>query len=112
MKIGYYKEEREFEQELIVSLQLKLERPRSERFDESLESTVDYGEITQQVEKHLAHREIYLLETACDEIGYLILEHHPRVQYVDVKVEKTRLPVHITKSARITVEDRYERTNG
>lgn len=110
MFIGHLKTEREKMQDVLFSMEMEIER-ESTRLPDELNTTVDYGEIMNLIAERFTGREIALLETACDEAGYLILEHFAKVDSLKITVEKSVLPTKITRSAKVHVSETYRRAD-
>lgn len=108
--VGYYDKERVETQNLFFTLDLELVRPVSRDYGEELERTVDYGEVTACLDKEFGSKHWKLLESVCDRAGNLVLEMFPKVKSATIRVEKSRLPAQIMKTAHVVIEETYHRT--
>ena len=79
--------ERELGQPFVVDLELRLDlRPAG--LSDRLEETVDYGEVHREVKEIVEGTPVNLTETVAERIAAAILEGHPSVEAVRVKVAK------------------------
>ena len=79
--------ERELGQPFVVDVELRLNlRPAG--LSDDLAQTVDYGEVHQQVKEIVEGPPVNLTEMVAERIGAAILEEHPLVEAVRVKVAK------------------------
>lgn len=88
---GVTPEERENEQDFVVSLAARLDTRMAARFDD-LAATLDYEEAVRQISKVVTGESFQLLETLSDRIARAILGN-PRVLDVWVRVAKTKAPM-------------------
>lgn len=79
--------ERELGQPFVVDVELRLDlRPAS--LSDDLTLTVDYGEVHKQVKEIVEGPPVNLTETLAERIAATVLEEHPPVEAVRVKVAK------------------------
>ena len=79
--------ERELGQPFVVDVELHLDlRPAG--LSDKLEETVDYGEVHRQAKEMVEGAPVKLTETVAERIATAILEGHPLVEAVRVKVAK------------------------
>ena len=109
MFIGHLYSEREKMQDVFFSLELEIDRPVYPRHEDKLSTTVDYGAVMSSIAQKFTEREFALIETACDEAGYLVLELFSKVKSVKVTVQKSVLPTKITRSAKVHISEIYNR---
>lgn len=109
MYIGHLRSEREKMQDVFFSLELEIDRAIYPRHEDKLSTTVDYGAVMNSIAEKFTEKEFALIETACDEAGYLVLEHFAKVKSVKVTVQKSVLPTKITRSAKVHITETYRR---
>src|SRR3712207_3388600 len=79
--------ERELGQPFVVDVELRLNlRPAG--LSDELEETVDYGEVHRRVKEIVEGAPVNLTETVAEKVGAAILEDHPLVEAIRVKVAK------------------------
>jgi 7,8-dihydroneopterin aldolase/epimerase/oxygenase len=79
--------ERELGQPFVVDVELHLDlRPAG--LSDDLTQTVDYGEVHKQVKEIVEGPPVNLTETLAERIAATVLEEHPPVEAVRVKVAK------------------------
>ena len=79
--------ERELGQPFVVDVELRLDlRPAG--LSDDLSQTVDYGEVHKQVREIVEGPPVNLTETLAERIAATVLEEHPPVEAVRVKVAK------------------------
>jgi 7,8-dihydroneopterin aldolase/epimerase/oxygenase len=79
--------ERELGQPFIVDVELHLDlRPAG--LSDDLAQTVDYGEVHKQVKEIVEGPPVNLTETVAERIAATVLEEHPPVEAIRVKVAK------------------------
>ena len=108
MYIGHLETEREEMQDVFFSLELEIDRFGA-RLPDKLATTIDYGEVMNLIAERFTGKEMALLETACDEVGHVILENFPKVDALKVTVQKSVLPTKITRSAKVHITETYRR---
>jgi dihydroneopterin aldolase len=91
LKIGVEAEERRYPQICLVDMELSLDLTAAAQAD-SVQQTVDYARLCQQVRDVAGAREYHLVEAFADAVTRVALEHE-RVKKVRVFVEKTPLPL-------------------
>jgi dihydroneopterin aldolase len=79
--------ERELGQPFVVDVELRLDLRPAGLFDD-LAQTVDYGEVHRRTRKIVEGTPVNLTETVAERIATAILEDHPPVKAVRVKVAK------------------------
>ena len=88
---GVTPDEREHEQDFIVSLAARVDTRMAARFDD-LAATLDYEEAVRQIAKVVTGESFQLIETLADRVARAILGN-PRVLDVWVRVAKTHAPM-------------------
>ena len=84
---GTLPSERELGQPFVVDVELRLNlRPAG--LSDKLEATVDYGEVHRQSKEIVEGTPVNLTETVAERIAAAILDGHPLVEAVRVKVAK------------------------
>jgi dihydroneopterin aldolase len=84
---GTLSAERELGQPFVVDVELRLDlRPAG--LSDDLAQTVDYGEVHRQAREIVEGSPVNLTETVAERIATTILEDHPSVEAVRVKVAK------------------------
>jgi 7,8-dihydroneopterin aldolase/epimerase/oxygenase len=79
--------ERELGQPFVVDVELRLNlRPAG--LSDDLAQTVDYGEVHRQIKEIVEGPPVNLIETVAESIAAAVLEEHPLVEAVRVKVAK------------------------
>jgi 7,8-dihydroneopterin aldolase/epimerase/oxygenase len=95
--------ERELGQPFVVDVEMRLNlRPAG--LSDELEKTVDYGEVHRQAKEIVGGTPVNLTETVVERIAAAILEEHPRVEAVRVKVAKPHVRLGDTVLAAAAVE--------
>jgi dihydroneopterin aldolase len=84
---GVLEAERALGQRFVVDLELSVDLTAAGRSDD-LAQTVDYGEVHRQVRAVVEGPPVNLIETVAERVATAILERHPRVEAVRVKVSK------------------------
>jgi dihydroneopterin aldolase len=79
--------ERELGQPFIVDIELRLDL-QSAGLSDDLTQTVDYSEVHRQARKIVEGSPVHLTETVAEKIAGAVLEDHPAVEAVRVKVAK------------------------
>ena len=95
--------ERELGQPFVVDVELRLDLRPAGRSDK-LEETVDYGEVHQRAKEIVEGTPVNLTETVAERIATTILEGHPSVEAVRVKVAKPHVRLGETVLAGSAVE--------
>jgi len=103
--IGVREDERERPQEIRVSLVLELDLTRPAQTD-ALDDAVDYAAVADDVAAHVERSRYHLVERLAGAVADLVLERHPTVRAVDVRVEK---PGAVPRARTVAVELRRER---
>jgi 7,8-dihydroneopterin aldolase/epimerase/oxygenase len=95
--------ERELGQPFVVDVELRLDlRPAGNSDD--LAQTVDYGEVHRRTRVIVEGEPVNLTETVAERIARAILEEHPAVEAVRVKVSKPHVRLDDTVLAGSAVE--------
>jgi len=95
--------ERELGQPFVVDLELRLNlRPAG--LSDDLEQTVDYGEVHRRAKEIVEGPPVNLTETIAERIAAAVLEEHPPVEAVRVKVAKPHVGLGDTVLAGSAVE--------
>jgi dihydroneopterin aldolase len=95
--------ERELGQPFVVDVELRLNlRPAG--LSDRLEETVDYGEVHRRAKEIVEGTPVNLTETVAERIATAILEGHPPVEAVRVKVGKPHVRLGGTVLAGSAVE--------
>lgn len=82
--------ERELGQRFVVDVDLRCDLREAGRTDD-LAATVDYGEVYAQVRTIVEGPPVALTETVAERIATAVLERHPRVEAVRVRVAKPQV---------------------
>lgn len=85
--IGIYDWEREQRQPLIFDIDMDLPINQAASSDD-INDTVDYKQVADEVIKLVEESRYELLETLCEDICRHILDNHPAVQLIRLKVSK------------------------
>ncbi len=85
--IGIYDWERENRQPLIFDIDMSLPTQTAATSD-NINDTVDYKQVSDEVIQLVENSRFELLESLCEAICQHILEHHPTVQKIQLKVSK------------------------
>jgi 7,8-dihydroneopterin aldolase/epimerase/oxygenase len=102
--------ERELGQPFVVDVELRLDlRPAG--LSDDLSQTVDYGEVHEQVKEIVEGPPVNLTETLAERIAATVLEEHPPVEAVRVKVAKphVRLGETILEGSAVEILRRRDR---
>jgi dihydroneopterin aldolase len=100
---GTLPSERELGQPFVVDVELRLNlRPAG--LSDKLEETVDYGEVHRQSKEIVEGTPVNLTETVAERIAAAILDGHPLVEAVRVKVAKPHVRLGDTVLAGSAVE--------
>lgn len=91
-RIGVTRDERQHDQPIVVSLAARLDTRAASTTDD-LTATLDYEDLVRQISKIVSTEEYALVETLADRIARFILEEHPYVEDVWVRVAKTEAPL-------------------
>jgi dihydroneopterin aldolase len=84
---GTLRAERELGQPFVIDVELRLDlRPAG--LSDDLEKTVDYGEVHRRVREIVEGPPAGLTETVAERVAASVLEEHPLVEAVRVKVAK------------------------
>lgn len=95
--------ERELGQPFLVDVELRLDlRPAG--LSDDLARTVDYGQVHRRVREIVEGPPVNLTETVAERIATAILEDHPPVEAVRVKVAKPHVRLEATVLAGSAVE--------
>jgi dihydroneopterin aldolase len=95
--------ERELGQPFVVDVELRLDL-RTAGLSDSLGETVDYGEVHRQAKEIVEGEPVNLTETVAERIAAAILDGHPSVEAVRVKVAKPHVRLDDTVLAGSAVE--------
>jgi dihydroneopterin aldolase len=102
--------ERELGQPFVVDVELRLDlRPAG--LSDDLTQTVDYGEVHKQVKEIVEGPPVNLTETLAERIAATVLEEHPPVEAVRVKVAKphVRLGETVLEGSAVEILRRRDR---
>ncbi len=100
--IGTQKQEREFEQNILLSLYLQYDAQKAIA-DDAIEMALDYKELTDIIIDFTKNTRFYLVEKLADEIAKLIMTKFP-VTRVSVRIDKpTAIAMARTTSVELTV---------
>ncbi len=102
--------ERELAQPFVIDVELRLDlRPAG--LSDDLIRTVDYGQVHQQVREIVEGPPVNLTETVAERIAAAVLEEHPLVEAVRVKVAKphVRLGDTVLKGSAVEILRRRDR---
>lgn len=103
--------ERELGQPFVVDIELRLDL-RSAGLSDDLAQTVDYGEVHRRAKKIVEGSPVNLTETVAERVAAAILEDHPSVETVRVKVAKPHVRLDDTVLAESAVEILRHRGTG
>jgi len=95
--------ERELGQPFVVDVEMR-QNLRPAGLSDELEKTVDYGEVYRQAKEIVGGTPVNLTETVAERIAAAILEEHPLVEAVRVKVAKPHVRLGDTVLAAAAVE--------
>ena len=103
------KEEKELGQKFLVSMELETSL-RKAGLSDSLNDTVSYAGIPEEVEKLFLSQKYNLIEKCAEETAFLILRKYPEIQKVKVTVKKPWAPVRksISYIAVEIIRERYK----
>lgn len=108
---GAFAEERRLGQRFVVDLRLGLDLEAAGRTDD-LTCTVDYSKVAQTARSIVEGRPFKLIEALAEALASAILESHPAVERIDVRVEKPSAPVAAAPSGLVAVEiSRHRRSS-
>lgn len=91
-RIGVTADERQHDQPLVLSLAARLDTRAASTTDD-LSATLDYEDLIRQISKIVSSEEYGLIETLADHIARHVLEQHPFVDDVWVRVAKPAAPL-------------------
>jgi 7,8-dihydroneopterin aldolase/epimerase/oxygenase len=95
--------ERELGQPFVVDVELRLDlRPAG--LSDDLSQTVDYGEVHRRAREIVEGEPVNLTETVAERIAAAVLEDHPTVEAVRVKVAKPHVRLDGTVLAGSAIE--------
>lgn len=100
--VGTLPHERVNEQPLCIHLTLGLDTRDAARSGK-ISRTVHYGDVAEQVSLLLRFRRYRLLEAAAEEIAWMLLSVHPRLEWVKVRVEKPQALAGLAAAASLTL---------
>lgn len=89
---GVNTEEKSLGQKFYISLEMFLEL-REAGVKDDLSSTVNYGEVSIDVEKLFKNKKFDLIEAAAENVADFILKKYERVNRVKVKIKKPSAPI-------------------
>lgn len=95
--------ERELGQPFIVDIELRLDL-HSAGLSDDLAQTVDYGEVHRRAKEIVEGPPVNLTEAVAERVARAVLEDHPLVQTVRVKVAKPHVRLDTTVLAGSAVE--------
>ena len=100
---GTLEAERELGQPFVVDVEMRLDlRPAG--LSDDLSKTVDYSEVHRLARRIVEGEPVGLTETVAERIAAKVLEEHPLVEAVQVKVSKPHVRLEDTVFARSAVE--------
>jgi dihydroneopterin aldolase len=109
-RIGCFDFEQAAGQEVLVDLNLDLaENNHSADFADEVSATVDYSEVLAVTDSVLTAQSYKLVETMVKRLGTELLSRFARVNSVDVRITKPRIPFGIARGATIAVQDIFQR---
>ncbi len=103
--------ERELGQPFVVDIELRLDL-RSAGLSDDLAQTVDYGEVHRRAKEIVEGSPVNLTETVAERVAAAILEEHPSVEAVRLKVAKPHVRLDDTVLAESAVEILRRRDTG
>lgn len=89
---GVLKEERELGQRFVISCDMYLDTRKAGLAD-NLDETIDYGKICFRMERFLTEHTYKLIETAAEELAKELLYTVPRLEALDLEIEKPWAPI-------------------
>ena len=95
--------ERELGQPFVVDVELRLGL-RAAGLSDDLSQTVDYGKVHQEIKEIVEGPSVNLTETVAERIATTVLEEHPLVETIKVKVAKPHVRLGGTVLAGSAVE--------
>jgi FolB domain-containing protein len=105
--IGINDWERDTEQDVVVNVELELERGTVFARD-TIDETVDYKQLNKRIIDEVEQSSFFLIEKLCDHLLVLVMEDH-RVERARVRVAK---PGALRFTESVSVECSAERTGG
>ena len=108
---GTLPSERELGQPFVLDIELRLDL-RSAGLTDDLTQTVDYGEVHRRAKEIVEGTPANLTETVAERIAAAVLEDHPRLEAVRVKVAKPHVRLDDTVLAGSAVEILRRRDTG
>lgn len=106
---GAYAEEQKLGQRFVVDVRLGVDLAEAGRTDD-LSRTVDYGKVAETVRRIVEGPRFKLIEALAEALAGAILDAHPLVERIDVRVEKPSAPVSAAPSGLVAVEIHRRRT--
>ena len=100
--VGIHAHERVNEQPLCINLTLGLDTRDAARTGK-ISRTVHYGDVAEQVSLLLRFRRYRLLEAAAEEIAWMLLCVHPRLEWAKVRVEKPQALAGLAAAASLSI---------
>lgn len=100
--VGIHAHERVNEQPLCINLTLGLDTREAARTGK-ISRTVHYGDVAEQVSALLRFRRYRLLEAAAEEIAWMLLGIHSRLEWVKVQVEKPLALAGLAQAPSLTI---------
>ncbi|MGX7348148.1 dihydroneopterin aldolase [Aerococcus vaginalis] len=88
--IGVFPAEKETGQTITIDLILTV---KDEPVNDSIENTVSYGEVYEDVKGIVVESRVDLIETLGQDIMHAVLEKYPLITKVEIKVNKVGLPI-------------------
>lgn len=101
--VGIHAHERVNEQPLCIDLTLGLDTRDAARTGK-ISRTVHYGDVSEQVSALLRFRKYRLLEAAAEEIAWMLLGIHARLEWVQIRVEKPKALAGLADAASLTIK--------
>lgn len=100
--VGIHPHERLNEQPLCIDLTLGVDTRDAARTGK-ISRTVHYGDVAEQVSALLRFRKYRLLEAAAEEIAWMLLGIHPRLEWVQIRVTKPKALEGLADAASLSV---------
>ena len=109
VKVGYFANERLVGQNLLVSIEAKIQPLAERRGNDALSDTVDYGALLVAIDEALLCKEIKLIETVAEVVEDALMRQFNRIASLEVTIEKPILPDNMGKGARVSVTSTCQR---
>lgn len=89
---GYFQEEKNLGQKFVLTLEVELDLTKASSED-SLNDTVHYGILCEEIEKEFTKTSYDLIETAAEKLINFIMEKHSSIKKVSLELKKPWAPI-------------------